>query len=150
MVDDVTPQDIDWKAVIAQVDEFWDTFSEATVERFRELGAPTIRYSTPLGDVAGIDAVIAFLHAWFKKVDQPRFQILGRARDGNMVYSHWRRTFLARNGPKSPVEAQGMSTWSFDAQGRLVEIIDYWDSAQILATLPVLGRVFGLGKRLLR
>jgi steroid delta-isomerase len=148
MVDEATVPDIDWEAVLARADGFWDTFSEATAEGFRELAAPTIRFRDPLVDVAGIDAVIAFLRGWFKKVDQPRFQILGRARDGSIVYSHWLRTFRARKGPKSPAEVHGMSTWSFDEQGRLVEIIDYWDSAQILARLPVLGRVVGLGKKL--
>ena len=42
-----------------------------------------------------------------------------------------------------------MSTWSFDERGRLTEIIDYWDSAPLLARLPVLSRVVGLGRRLL-
>jgi hypothetical protein len=149
MVDDVTPQDIDWEAVLARNDEFWDTFSEATVEGFRELAAPTIRFRDPLVDVAGIDAVVAFMHGWFRKVDQPRFRTLGRARDGNIVYSHWLRSFRARKGPKSPAEVHGMSMWSFDEQGRLVEIVDYWDSARLLATLPVVGGVVGLGKRLL-
>jgi steroid Delta-isomerase len=149
MVYDVILPDIDWGAVLARSDRFWDTFSEATVEGFRELAAPTIRFRDPLVDVAGIDAVVAFMHGWFKKVDQPRFYTLGRARDGDMVYSHWRRTFRARRGPKTPIEAYGMSTWSFDEQGRLVEIVDYYDSAQIIATIPVLGRVVGLGKRLL-
>jgi limonene-1,2-epoxide hydrolase len=148
VLDDATP-DIDWDAVFARGDEFWDTFSEATVEGFRELAAPTVRYRDPMSDVSGIDAVLALMRGWFKNLDQIRFQILGRAREGNMLYSQWVMTFRVRKAPKNRVEVHGMSTARFDEQGRLVEHTDYWDSAPLLGKFPVLGRVVGLTKKLM-
>jgi hypothetical protein len=149
MVDDVTPQDIDWKAVFVRADEFWGTFSEATVEGFRELAAPTIRHRDPLSDATGIDAVLALMHGWFKNMEEIRIRFLGRARDGNTLYSHWIMTFRLRRAPEKLVEFHGMSTGTFDEQGRLVDHIDYWDSAPMLAQFPVLGRVVGLTKKLM-
>jgi steroid Delta-isomerase len=149
MVDDVTPQDIDWEAVLARSDRFWDTFSEATVEGFRELAAPTIRYRDPMTDVTGIDAVVAMMRGWFKNMDQIKIQFLGRVRDGDMIYSHWVMTFRLRKAPKNLIEMHGMSTGRLDERGRLVDHIDYWDSAPMLASFPVLGRIVGLTKKLM-
>jgi hypothetical protein len=149
MVDDVTLPDIDWEAVFARGDAFWDTFSEATVDGFRELAAPAIHYRDPMSDVTGIDAVIALMRGWFENMDQIRFQRLGRAREGNTEYLQWVLTFRIRKAPVTPFEIRGMSTARYDEQGKLVENTDYWDSAPLLAKFPVLGRVVGLTKKLI-
>jgi hypothetical protein len=149
MVDDVALPDIDWEAVFARGDRYWNTFSEETVEGFRELAAPTIRYRDPMSDAVGIDAVIALMRGWFKSMDQIRISFLGRARDGNTVYSHWVMTFRLRKAPKKLLEFHGMSAGRFDEHGRLVDHIDYWDSAPMLAMFPVLGRVVGFTKKLM-
>jgi limonene-1,2-epoxide hydrolase len=149
MADDITPQGIDWNAVFARGDKFWDTFSKETVDGFRELAAPTIRYRDPLSDVTGIDAVIALMRGWFKNMDDIRIRFLGRARDGSTLYSHWIMTFRLRRAPDKLIELYGMSTGTFDEEGKLVDHIDYWDSAPMLAQFPVLGRVVGLTKKLM-
>ncbi len=149
MVADVTPQDIDWEAVIHRHREFWETFEEAKIESVKELAAPTIRYRDPMRELAGIDAYIAMLRQLCKAADQIRTQTLGEARDGNRAYVQWIMTFRPRKAPKKLVKLPGMSAFKFDKQGRLLEHFDYWDSAVELAMFPVLGRVVGLTKRLM-
>jgi hypothetical protein len=84
-----------------------------------------------------------------KNLDQLRVQILGSAREGNVVYTQWIMTFRIRKAPKGPTELPGMSAARFDDRGKLVEQTDYWDSAPLLACFPVLGRAVGLTKKLM-
>ena len=148
MAEDVALPDIDWEALSRRYIEFWETFQESTLEKLRELASPTIRYRDPMSDVTGIENVIAYLHGLPKNLDQLRVQILGSARDGNMVYSQWIMTFQIRKAPKGATELPGMSAARFDEQGRLVEQSDYWDSAPLLASFPVLGRAVTLTEKL--
>ena len=59
-------------------------------------------------------------------------------------------TFRVRRDPKKVMELPGMSTLRHDERGRLVEHLDYWDSAVELALFPVLGRVVRLVKKVMK
>lgn len=55
--------------------------------------------------------------------------------------------FRVRRMPKRPWTIEGMSTISLDAEGKVVEHVDYWDATPLLQAVPVLGRVVTLTRR---
>lgn len=134
------------KTVAAYV-AFFETLTDASVEDVRRLATPQMRYRDPLTDRRGIEAVTTYMHEWFQTMDELSFEVDSRALDGNRVLSRWTMRFRVRRMPKRPWTIEGMSTISLDAEGKVVEHVDYWDATPLLQAVPVLGRVVTLTRR---
>ena len=127
---------------------FFETLTDATVEDIRALAAPNIRYRDPFADAKGIDAVVAYLHKWFQDLDDIRFERGDSAQAGNVLLSHWFMYFRLKKIPKKEWTLEGMSRTIFNDDGKVIDHIDYWDSAPLLAAFPLLGRAVGLIRKL--
>lgn len=128
---------------------FFETLTDASVEDFRALASPGVRYRDPFVDAKGIEAVVAYMHKWFSGMDDLRFEFVHHAQAGNVLMSHWLMHFRVRKMPKKQWTLEGMSTTTFDDQEKVIDQVDYWDSAPLLEAFPLLGRVVGLIKKII-
>ncbi len=134
-------------AAISAYTRFFETMTDASVEGFRELAAPGVRYRDPFADAKGIDAVIAYMHKWFKDMDGLRFELGDHAQVGNVVMSHWIMHFRLKKLPRNQWKVEGMSRITVDDNQKVIDQVDYWDSAPLLEAVPLLGRVVAFLKR---
>jgi steroid delta-isomerase len=140
--------DNDLDAALIRYQQFIEHLTDESVEEFRELASPNVRYRDPLKDAKGIDAAVAYMHKWFADLDGLQFEIKGYARDGRQVFSDWRMTFRIKKLPKKLWELDGVSKIVFDDAGKVEDQIDYWDTSPLLESFPVLGKVVTLIKKL--
>lgn len=128
---------------------FFETLTDASVENVRALASPQTRYRDPFADAQGIDAVVAYMHKWFAGMDDLRFEFVDHAQTGQVLLSHWRMHFRIRKLPKKQWTLEGMSRTTFNDDGKVIDQVDYWDSAPLLEAFPVLGRVVGLIRKMM-
>ncbi len=134
--------------VIATYQAFFENLTDERVEDFRNLAADEVRYRDPLMDSRGIDAVVSSMHKWFQDMDGIQFRMMKHAQTDLVLFQHWVMTFRIRKLPKRLWELEGVSRVTFDTAGKVVDQIDYWDTAPMFESVPVLGRAVRLIKRL--
>ena len=141
--------DNDLDARVMQYTEFFDQLTDETVEEFRKLASPKVRYRDPLTDAKGIDAAVAYLHKVHEDLEILQSEVTGYARNGRLAFFHWRMTFRIKNNPKKLWEWDAVSKIVFDDAGKVEDQIDYWDATPMLEDFPVLGKVVTLSKNLI-
>ncbi len=129
------------REVVQRYQQFFETLTDASIEAFRDIATPDVRYRDPLMDSKGIDAVVHSMHKWFKDLEGIRFEMKRYAIDDDVVFQHWTMSFRIKKLPKQPWCLEGMSKVMFSADGRVLDQVDYWDSAPMLQSVPVLGLV---------
>lgn len=128
---------------------FFETLTDASVEDIRSLASPQMRYRDPFADAKGIDAVVAYMHKWFAGMDGLRFEFVDHAQTGHVLLSHWRMHFRIRKMPRKQWTLEGMSRTTFNEDGKVIDQVDYWDSAPLLEAFPLLGRVVALIRKIM-
>jgi len=130
---------------------YFETLRPDNVERLHDLAAPDIRFVDPFNDVRGVDQVVRILRRMFEDATEVSFRMLDRTCQGDRCFLRWefccRPRRLAKGGAW---RIEGVSMVRFDAEGRVVEHIDYWDAAeQFYGRLPVIGTLLrGISRRL--
>jgi hypothetical protein len=121
--------------------DFFEQLGPDSLARLEELCAPQVRFQDPFNDVSGIDGVRRVFEKMFEDVAEPSFAVTDIACSGRSAYLRWTFDFRPRKGG-APWRIEGMSEVTFDADGRVVDHIDHWDSGrQFYARLPVIGAV---------
>jgi hypothetical protein len=140
--------DTSFEGALIRYLKFWEQLTDESVEEYRELASPSIRYRCPLMDVEGVDATVAGMHKWFANSDDLQLEINGYARDGRLVLAHWRMTFRVKKAPKKLWEVYAVSKMVFDDAGKVADVIDYWDASPMLESIPLMGKAVTLVKKL--
>ncbi|OOG25921.1 hypothetical protein B1C78_05575 [Thioalkalivibrio denitrificans] len=126
-------------------------FEALTPEGLGELDAyftPDARFRDPFNDVRGVPDIRGVFEHMYRVCPEPRFRVLERARTGNIALIRWRFTDGAAAGRRMALNIEGVSRVQFDARGRVVEHVDYWDAAaQVYERIPVLGGILRLLRR---
>ena len=126
-------------------------FETLTPQRLGELDAyfaPDARFRDPFNDVRGVPDIRAVFEHMYRVCRDPRFRVLERVRTGNIALIRWRFTDGPAEGRRMALNIEGMSRVQFDALGRVVEHVDYWDAAgQVYERIPVLGWILRLLRR---
>ena len=125
----------------------WENLTDESVEEYRNLATPDVRFRDPLTDSKGIDAVIASFHKFFRDLDEIQFRVKTYAVDGPVVFSHWVMICRIRKLPKRLWEIDAVSKIIFDENGKVIDHIDYWDTSPMIESVPVLGKVVTLIKK---
>lgn len=115
----------------------FEHLTPAAVEGFDGVFASTARFRDPFNDVRGVAAIQAVFRHMFEQCRQPRFEVLDIAEHGELAYLRWRFHFTLDSGNHC---VEGVSRVRFDAAGRVLEHIDYWDPAALYEGLPLIGR----------
>jgi steroid delta-isomerase len=117
--------------------QYLESLTPCTLEELGEYVSENVRFRDPFNDVTGVRAMDAVLRHMFSEVGPVKFQVKHQATDGDLCLMTWRFTARLRGCPWS---FDGMSQIRFNADGKVVEHIDYWDAASALyARLPIIG-----------
>lgn len=120
---------------------FAEIFAELTPEKIDALEpllSEDIRFVDPFQEIRGRDAYLELYRKMYRQLADPVFVIDDTAfgRDG---YIRWTMRFRFKRRPKV-WEVVGMSQFVFDADGRISQHIDHWDSGtQVYLHVPGLG-----------
>ena len=136
---------------IDEVVRYFETLSEASVERLGEHYAADAWFKDPFNEVRGVAAIARIFRHMFVQVDAPRFVVNERIVDANGAMLAWDFHFHARGpGLRGAQRIRGVSHLRFDADGKVDYHRDYWDAAEELyARLPLLGALLrGLRRRI--
>ena len=139
----------DFEQATADYVGFFLDITDDSVEGFRALAAPEVRYRDPLMDEQGIDNVVKAMHGWFADLLDIRFEVHSSAVSGQRGHLHWHMHFRIKKLPKRQWLVDGMTRVEFDDSGKVVEVQDYWDAAPFMEAFPVLGVFARLIKRLM-
>ena len=108
------------------------------------LYAPAARFRDPFNDVRGRAAIgVVFAHM-FATLDSPRFVVTDcyAGSDGQRAVLRWEFGFATRR-LGGVCRIVGLSEITLDADGLVVEHLDYWDPAVgLYERLPLLGGLF--------
>lgn len=140
---------MDTSTAVKQYQEYFESLTDETVERIKGLAVRDVRYRGPLLDAQGIDAVIACLHGWFRDLSDVKFEFGDHAASGQLVFQYWSMRFRIRKTPRKLWHIDGVSRVVFDEDGRMRDLVDYWDTGPLLAGFPLLGHVVRLIKKLM-
>jgi steroid Delta-isomerase len=121
--------------------EYFEKLSPDNVHLLRELAVPQMHFSDPFNDVNSVEDVIGIFSDMFKKLKDPRFEIVNSIADGDRLFVLWNfrfKTPLLNWGRELTVA--GTSFVEAGAEGKIVNHVDYWDaSTQIYFYIPVFG-----------
>ena len=118
---------------------WFETLSPQSVARTAEFYAPGARFKDPFNEVQGVQAIAHIYAHMFVQVHAPRFRVLDRVQDAGGALLTWEFSFSGKPGSQTTV-VRGATHLKFDAQGRILEHRDYWDTGEELyAKVPVLG-----------
>ncbi|MGD8752993.1 MAG: nuclear transport factor 2 family protein [Anaerolineales bacterium] len=134
---------------ITRYQAFFENLTDENVEDFRQLAAPEACYRDPFMDSKGHEAITASLHKWFQNLDEIQFILTDHAVNGLIVFQHWIMKFRIRKLPKKLWNLEGVSKITFNMHGMVIDQVDYWDATPMFESVPILGNIITLIKKLL-
>jgi hypothetical protein len=145
-----TAMDTDFDAAATRIMDFYRTFSDDKVEEFKKLSSPEIHWEDPFGEETGIDKVIAIMHSWSKGLSDIEFEIKDYSRNEKTLFLHMLLKFQVRKMPGKDREIDYVKKVVFNDAGLVVNAKEYWDVTPALESLPVLGKVVSLAKKMMK
>lgn len=129
--------------------DYFKNLTDESVEGYRNLTTPDVRYRDPFVDAKGIDAVTAYMHKWFLSFDELQFILQDSAvdMDGLIGFGDWIMKFRLPRDPKKLWEIEGASKATFNEDGKVYDHIDYWDPSSLYESVPILGKAVTIIKR---
>lgn len=125
----------------AKVVAFYETLTLGSLVQLPEVYADDARFVDPFNDVAGHARIARVFEHMFATLDQPRFEVIQTATEGDQCFLLWNFHFR-RKGRSDAWVVHGTSHLRFAADGRVAWHRDHWDPARALYEgLPVLGAV---------
>lgn len=128
-------------ATVAQLVEFFETLSPASLERLETFYTPRAYFKDPFNEVRGVAELRAIFSHMYQSLEQPRFVVTGRIVDGAQCFLTWNFEFRFKRFERSTLQTvRGGSHLKFAADGRVYFHRDYWDAAEELyEKLPLVG-----------
>lgn len=117
---------------------YWESLSSRSVTLIQKIADPALRYTGPLHQAHGTEAVEAVVGGLLRDLDRAKIRITDHAwgRDGQTAYLRWTLVFFPQGG-RNQWTIQGLSEIVFTLEGKVGSHTDYWDSgSQVLARLP--------------
>lgn len=134
-----TPTDMN-----AAVDRLVQLYEQLTPDLIRQLDAfyaADAHFKDPFNDVHGVQAIAGIFDHMFDTLQNPHFIVTQKLVQGQQAFLAWEFHFrLRRWRPGIEQCISGATLLCFDAQGRVSQHRDYWDTAEELyEKLPLLG-----------
>jgi hypothetical protein len=139
---------VDLEQAALRYQRFFRTLTDDSVEEYRHLAAPSVRYRDSLVDAKGIDEAVAYMHSWFQGMMDLKFEMGAFALAGDIGFQHWFMIFRIRQTPKRLWNLEGMSKFTFDDDGKVIDHVDYWDASPLLESVPLIGKAVTLTRRM--
>ncbi|WP_151669299.1 nuclear transport factor 2 family protein [Nitrincola schmidtii] len=129
------------QAAVELCHRYCDLFSNLTPEtldQFKAIVSDDIHFKDPFNDVRDFNKMKQILSEMFEHTDGPAFNVYEQNVFDDHAWLRWQ--FNATLPVIGLLSVDGASRISMDlTQGRVIEHIDYWDSAPIYMRLPLLG-----------
>lgn len=121
--------------------QFYNALGPQDLPRLGDWYHAQVHFVDPFNDVRGLPALRRIFEHMFEQLDEPRFEILTVVAEHDRAWLSWDFHFR-RRGQAQPWRIHGATSVRFDAQGLVLEHLDYWDAAaQLYERLPVIGAV---------
>lgn len=116
---------------------FFETLSPVTVSQLPDLYHAQAYFKDPFNEVEGIAAIERIFSHMYTQVNNPHFKIVSGLAQQSEAWLEW--DFLFEQYGK-PWVVRGASKLCFDAEGKITNHRDFWDTGEELyAKLPVIG-----------
>jgi steroid delta-isomerase len=117
--------------------QWFETLTPQTLKKVGAVYAAEAHFKDPFNDVVGVQAIEAIYAHMFENLGSPRFEVVHTIEQAQQAFVAWRFKFEWR--AQSFDIPGGTHLW-FDADGLIVDHIDYWDvAAGLYERLPLLG-----------
>ena len=128
-------------ASVERLVQFYEELTPAHLRRLDTYYAADAHFKDPFNDVYGLTAITRIFDHMFASLQQPRFVVTRRLVQGQQAFLAWEFHFRLRSWrPDTEQCINGATLLCFDAQGRVSQHRDYWDTAEELyEKLPLLG-----------
>lgn len=121
------------------------TLNEESLGDFLALLDGKVRFKDPFNEGVGIDYFHTAMDDMFEKLENVRFDVDRYVLDNHQLVMHWR--YSAKQSLLGEFQFDGVSWVTFNNEGKVIEHIDYWDSAELLIKVPLLGSIVKAFKR---
>ena len=128
-------------AAVDALAAFFENLTPASLDGIGFVYAPRARFKDPFNEVEGLDAIASIYRHMFASLQNPRFEVTGRALQGNECFLTWNFTFRFQGiQPNVQQTVRGCSHLVLDDSGRIASHRDYWDVAEeMYEKIPGLG-----------
>lgn len=135
--------------IFSRYAEFYNSLTPESVKQLRELAVPDLHFRDPFNDLYTVDGTIRLLEEMFVDTVDPHFVVthIGRCETSGApetAFLRWDFSFRPRTpllkAKGEPWRIVGVSEVTANAEGKIVEHIDHWDSGRYFyERLPLLG-----------
>jgi len=128
--------------------QFFESINQNTsIEKYKEQFNPNTVFEDPFHKVQGIDAIYNVFQKMYKNLDNPYFKVYEAIQKENVAYIKWEFYFSFKNDTIVQ-NFTGVSRVKFDDNGKVLEHIDFWDSAEnIYEKIPFISQIIKFIKR---
>lgn len=136
------------QADLEQFIQRFETLTRDTVGTLSDVYAADAFFKDPFNEVRGHRAIISIFEHMFNQVDEPKFVVVSKIRQGDDAFIAWDFLFRLKKGSRAEHCIHGSSYLRFGPDGRVNHHRDYWDAAEELyEKIPVLGSLMRFLKR---
>ena len=139
----------DIASAVARYVAFFEGIAPERLAELHKLCAPQVRFRDPFNDVTGVEKLEKLFVKMFEDVEDPRFDVTDTAISGSVAYLRWSMSYRPKRSWAGPNRwhIDGMTEVHVDADGRVTQHLDYWDSGLVYQKVPLLGGVIRALKR---
>ena len=130
-------------AALTAVLAFFEHIQAHDVSRLGTFYCDDAFFKDPFNEVRGLTAIQAIFAHMFEQLNEPRFVVRERMRQGQRAFLTWDFVFrFKRYDTTTEQVIHGATYLEIDEQGKVTLHRDYWDAAEELyEKLPVVGGV---------
>lgn len=118
---------------------FFEKLNPRSLKLIGDIMDKNVYFKDPFNAVTGVDQVEKIFAHMFQTMENPKFKVMdyGFGKQGEVAYIRWRFTFMS-NGSAQGFD--GMSEVEFNADGKVISHVDYWDAGEVVyEKIPLLG-----------
>lgn len=118
--------------IVKNYTKFFENIQQATsIKEYEKIFDTKVKFKDPFHEVEGIDKLYHIFQEMYNKLDDPKFTVIETIQKNNVVYLKWIFTFYFKKKQQKN-SFEGVSRVEFDANGKAISHVDYWDSAENL------------------
>lgn len=136
------------REAVARYVAFYETLTPESVSQLALHVTSDVYFRDPFNEVRSVEQYCLILSDMFRRCQGPKFTVEETVVDGSKAFLRWR--FLFGSDPRNVRQIVGASEILINEAGLVVSHIDYWDTAQVYESIPLLGWVLSAIRRSLK
>lgn len=126
------------KTKLEQLISWYHNLTPETVNKVSDIYCEQAQFIDPFNEVTGHAAIANIFHHMFETTEDPRFQITDVVQEKDTAWINWIFSCSFRS---RQIEIKGASRLDFAEDGRVIKHHDFWNAAELLAQIPLIGTV---------